>query len=78
MENQRISRTMSTSATRTPVDLLRTGTVRNLVLGRFDPSHSTMLALVEALNLSSIEELLGPLPTGDLLVAHSNDVEQTR
>lgn len=43
------------------------GTVMDLFAGRSDPSLSTMLALVEALDLRSIEELLGPLSTESML-----------
>ena len=43
------------------------GTVMDLFAGRSDPSLSTMLALVEALELRSIEELLGPLTTESML-----------
>jgi len=39
------------------------GTVRDLLEGRSDPTLGTMLALVEALELASIEELLAPLGT---------------
>lgn len=35
--------------------------------GRSDPTLSTLLALVEALELRSIDELLGPLPTESVL-----------
>lgn len=39
------------------------GTVRLIVNGRGNPTLSTMLALVEALELDGIELLLGTLPT---------------
>ena len=43
------------------------GTVMDVWAGRTDPTLSTMLALVEALELRSIEELLGPLGTQSML-----------
>jgi transcriptional regulator with XRE-family HTH domain len=43
------------------------GTVMNLWAGRTDPALSTMLALVDALGLRSIDELLGPLGTQTML-----------
>ncbi len=39
------------------------GTVADIVSGTSDPTLSTMLALVKALGLASIEELLSPLGT---------------
>lgn len=39
------------------------GTVADILAGTSDPSLSTMLALVSALGLGSIEELLSPLGT---------------
>jgi len=39
------------------------GTVADILSGTSDPSLSTMLALVRALELGSIEELLSPLGT---------------
>ena len=44
-------------------------TVRDLLAGRSDPSLSTLLALADALDLRSIDELLGPLPTESILEA---------
>jgi transcriptional regulator with XRE-family HTH domain len=42
---------------------LGTTTVRNLLAGKAEPRLSTMLALAKALELHSIEELLGPMPS---------------
>ncbi len=42
---------------------LGTGTVSDILSGTSDPSLSTLLALVRALELGSIEELLAPLGT---------------
>lgn len=39
------------------------GTVADILAGTSDPTLSTMLALVRALGLGSIEELLSPLGT---------------
>jgi DNA-binding phage protein len=39
------------------------GTVAEILAGNSDPTLSTMLALVRALGLGSIEELLSPLGT---------------
>ena len=43
--------------------------MRDLLAGRSDPSLSTLLALADALDLRSIDELLGPLPTESILEA---------
>ncbi len=45
------------------------GAVSQLESGTTSPRLTTMLALVRAFELRSIEELLGPLPTG-LLTGH--------
>jgi hypothetical protein len=50
-------RTLATSAG------LGTGTVADILSGTSDPRLSTMLGLVRALGLGSIEELLSPLGT---------------
>lgn len=39
------------------------GTIADILSGSSDPTLSTMLALVRALELGSIEELLSPLGT---------------
>ena len=46
------------------------GTVRNLLLGKSAPSLLTMMALVQALDLRSLDELLGPLPTHEVVMSH--------
>lgn len=43
------------------------GTIADILSGSSDPSLSTMLALVRALELGSIEELLAPLGTAVVL-----------
>lgn len=43
------------------------GTVMDLWAGRSDPTLGTLLALAEALELRSVEELLGPLGTQAML-----------
>jgi DNA-binding phage protein len=42
---------------------LGNGTISDILSGSSDPTLSTMLALVRALGLGSIEELLSPLGT---------------
>jgi DNA-binding phage protein len=53
---------------------LGTGTVADILRGKSDPRLSTMLALVRALELASIEELLSPLGTTLLLGSLSKRV----
>ena len=45
------------------------GTVSDILAGTSDPTLSTMLALVRALELGSIEELLSPLGTSVVIGA---------
>lgn len=42
------------------------GTLGELEQGRHEPRLGTMLALRDALGLSSVEELLGPMPSETL------------
>jgi transcriptional regulator with XRE-family HTH domain len=43
------------------------GTVLDLFSGRTDPTLGTLLAIVEALELASVEQLLGPLGTETMI-----------
>ena len=60
---------------------LSPSTINQIELGRRQPKLGTMLALCQALELHSIEELIGPMPsrtlrgTSSALRGHENDVK---
>ncbi|MEY2451484.1 MAG: hypothetical protein QOD92_1058 [Acidimicrobiaceae bacterium] len=45
------------------------GTVMDVVAGRSDPTLSTLLAVAGALDVGTIEDLLGPTATENLIAA---------
>lgn len=49
------------------------GTLSAIERGRSDPRLGTLLRLAQALGLSSVEELLGPLPTSRYLTDPGED-----
>jgi len=49
------------------------GTLSAIERGRSDPRLGTLLRLVQALGIGSVEELLGPLPTSRYLADDGHD-----